>query len=175
MLKTICCISVMFCFVFSSQAQTQAYPKVKVTMNNGTVINGKKGVINSESVTLNSAGIQNSYPLSDVLLIQAKQGKAGKWALGCGGGCLAICIISGIATGSEGLEEQGYTTGQYVAGSLIWTGVFAGVGAIIGTLSDDYQNVYMAKTSYLRERFRFDMASTQLSKYNFSLAYKFSM
>jgi hypothetical protein len=179
MFKTISCIFVVFCCVLVVQAQTptptpmQTYPLVKVTMNNGTTIKGKKCTLSSESVSFLSGGVQNTYQLSDIQLIQAKEGKAGKWALGCAGGCLAICVVAGVASGAEGIEEAGGTVGTYVAGSVIWTGIFAGVGALIGSLSDEYTNVYLAKSSYLKEKIKLDFRSDQLNKYNFVLSYKF--
>lgn len=181
--KIILLIILVCCFGI---ANAQQYHKVKVTKKDGAVVEGKKGNITEESFSFITGGMQQTYPLSDINLIQAKEGKAGKYALYFGGGCLGVCIISGLAVGSDGIEDAGGTTGTYVAGCILWTGIFAGIGALIGRGADDWQNVYSGGTSYWN-RFNLNFGSNQavnyntqvskynnqVAKYNFSLSYKF--
>jgi hypothetical protein len=168
--KAICLI--IGCLIIGATF-AQEYKKVQVSLSDGIVLKGKNASINDASVSFTSGSILKTYPLTDVNLIQAKEGKAGKWALGFGGGCLGICIISGLAVGSEGIEEVGGTTGTYIAGSIIWTGIFAGVGYLIGNAADDWQVVYQKTTSSILNKFDFNIGSDPIAKINFTLTYKF--
>jgi hypothetical protein len=174
--KKIIFIAAMFLCVCISQAQS--FSKVKVTLNNGLILKGSKALIGNETISFVMQGSQKTYPLSDVRLVMAREGKAGKWALGCGGGCLALCVISGIASGSEGIEEAGGDVGTYILGSILWTGIFAGVGAIIGSASDRYETVYISNNTSWINKFDIKLGSNQYSRYNRSkanltLRYKF--
>jgi hypothetical protein len=170
-------LCVFFCVSISHAQQT--YKKVKVTLKDGFVTKGTKATLTDESLSFMMKGDQKTYSLSDVTLVQAREGKAGKWALWSGGGCLGIVAIAGIASGSEGIEEAGGTVGTYVAGAILWTGIAAGVGALIGSATDKYENVYISPraTSFLN-KINLNLSSKQLSmnnpsKYNLTLSYKF--
>ncbi len=157
-----------FAFLLANVSFAQTYPKVKVTLKNGTIVEGKKGNITKESISFMEGTALKTYDLSEVTLIQAKKGKAAKWALGCGGGCLGICLITTAANPNDD------DVGTLLAGSLIWTGVFAGVGALIGHLTDDYNSVYgNTGTSSIIKRFNLGLASNQFTNYNLTLSYKF--
>jgi len=151
----------------------QHYNKVKVTLRDGVILEGKQGFISDETVSFTTGVTQQTYSLYDVNLIQAKQGKAMKWAVGCGGGCAAICVISGIVSGQEVLDEYGYGWGMYAMGSLIWVGIFAGAGALIGGISDNYVTVYSGGMSSALKNFKLNVTSNQLAKYNLTLSYRF--
>jgi hypothetical protein len=152
----------------------KTYPKVKVTLKSGVTFEGKKGNITDQSVSFMEGTALKTYDLSEVNFIQAKSGKAGKWALGCGAGCLGVCIVSGIVSGEQGIADAGGTVGTYVAGTILWTGIFAGVGALIGGLSDSYTNVYVnSGTSSIINRFNLGLSSNQVVNYNLTLSYKF--
>ena len=158
----------VFAFLLANVSFAQTYPKVKVTLNSGVIVEGKKGNITEESVSFMKGTTLNTYDLSEVYLVQSKKGKAGKWALGCGGGCLGICLIATAANPNDA------DVGTLLAGSLIWTGIFAGVGAIIGSLTDKYTNVYTnTKSSSLIKRFDLGLTSNQVVNYNLTLSYKF--
>ncbi len=178
MKKIVFFIFVVFFCVSISQAQ-QTYKKVKVTLKDGFVTKGTKAALTDESLSFMMKGNQKTYSLSEVSLVQASEGKAGKWALWSGGGCLGICAILGIAAGSEGIEDDFGTTRIFVAGVLIWTAISAGVGALIGSASEHYENVYISPraTSFLK-KFDLNLASTKLTfnnptKYNLSLSFNF--
>ncbi len=151
----------------------QQYNKVKVTLRDGVILEGKQGFISDEAVSFTTGTTQQTYSLYDVNLIQAKQGKAMKWAIGCGGGCAAICVISGVVSGQTVLDDYGYGWGTYALGSLIWVGIFAGTGALIGHLSDDYVTVYSGGMSSVLKNFNINVSSNQLARYNLTLSYRF--
>lgn len=145
-------IVLLFVIIGFSMVNAQTFKKVKVTMSNGMTIKGSSASITNDILYMKTNNIMAEYQLSDVSMIMAKQGKASKWAIGCGGGCLGICMISGIASGAEGIEEAGTTVGGYIAGSLIWTGFSVGVGYLIGTLLDDYEIVYNKNFSAIKDK-----------------------
>lgn len=157
-----------FALLLANISFAQTYPKVKVTLKNGVTIEGKKANITNESVSFMDGTTLQTYDLSEVNFIQAKKGKAVKWALGCGGGCLGLGLIT------TAVNPNNDDVGTMLAGSLIWTGVFAGVGALIGYLTDDYNNVYVnSGTSSLIKRFDLGLTSNQIANYNLTLSYKF--
>lgn len=168
-------IIIGFIFVFLNIGIThaQVYNKVKVTLRDGVVLEGKKGFITQESISFTTGTAQQTYSLYDVNLIQAKQGKAKKWALGCGGGCVGLCVVSGIVQGSDGLAEYDLTPATYAAGCAIWVGICAGAGALIGHLTDDYETVYTGSSSSILKNFKFSVGTNQFTKYNLILAYRF--
>jgi len=150
----------------------QQYKKVKVTTTEGFVEKGKKGILTNESFTFLSGTESKTYTLDQLQMVQAKEGKAGKWALGFGGGCAGLVLISGIAAGSGGIADAGGTTGTYIVGGLIWTGLFAGVGALIGVLVDDYETVYLKGTaSRMMQNLKLNVYSNQFTNYNVGLTY----
>ena len=130
-------------------SQAQTYQQVKVMLSNGLTVKGSNAFILGDSLSVKTGGVQRIYQMSDVLTIQAREGKATKWAVSCGACCLGACLVSGIASGVEGIEESGSTVPQYIAGSLLWTGISAGIGALIGIVIDDYDVVYVRNTSFL--------------------------
>lgn len=172
----------VFCFMFvflccMSVSNAQVYNKVKVTMSNGLVVKGSQASITKESIIFTSDDQIKTIPLTDVNLVTARNGSAAKWALGCGGGCLALAVIAGAVSGEDGIQSAGGTTSQYVLGSLLWTGIFAGVGALIGSLSDHDQTVYIKTSSMLKNmnlNFSTDRLTKESPKFNnITLAFKF--
>lgn len=160
-----------------SAVNAQSYKKVKVTLTNGLVQKGSEATISDETVSFNSEGEIKTYPLSDVSMIQAKKGSAEKWALGCGGGCLAVEVISGIVSGTDGIEAQGGTVGQFIVGTVLLTGISAGVGYLIGSLTDHDEIVYNKNLSLLNN-IKFNVTTDQLTKQgpkisNLTLSFRF--
>ena len=178
MKKNLFCIFIALLCV--SLVTAQDYKIVQVTLKNGQVFKGKKGTLSNESISFLSASAQKTYPLNEVSLVQAKEGKAGKWALAMGGGCLGVCIISIAATGGTvsttdetGTTEVTYSTGALIAGSIIWAGIFAGAGALIGNASDHWQNVFITKATSKLKNFDINFGPNRFAKYNVGFAYKF--
>lgn len=165
----------LFCFLillFSvNMLIAQEYKKAKVTLNSGVTVEGKKALLTTESFSLQVLETRRTYALDEVQLVQAKQGKAGKWALGFGGGCAALVVISGVIAGSEGIEDAGGTTGTYILGGVLWTGIFAGVGAIIGALVDNYETVYIRQSSSRFKNFNLKVIPNPIAKPALGLSY----
>lgn len=161
-------ILVLSCNVLSAQD----FKKVKVTLSNGVILEGKKGTMTPESFSFMVLENFRTYPINEIQMIQAKRGLAGKMALGFGGGCAGLVIITGVATGADGIAELGSTTGQFVLGGVLWTGIFAGVGALIGVLADNYETVYIKRTSSILNNFDLYLGSNQFYGNNLTLAYK---
>jgi hypothetical protein len=174
-MKKILCFSIaLFLCMVVTYAQT--YPKVKITMKNGGIVTGSKGTIDKESISFTMEGSPQKYSLSDVSMIQSKKGSAGKWALGCGAGCLGFYGISYLISPST-YEDAGLSGGQVLFGALIWAGVSAGVGALIGAATDHYEIVYSKNLSMLKQ-FNLDFSTNQMTRYtpqtnNFTLSYRF--
>jgi len=159
-------------FLTITAVSAQQYKQVQVSLRDGQTLKGKNGAMFSENVSFTSGGLQKTYALYDVDYIQAKQGKALKWAIGMGGGCLGLCVLSGVIVGSAGIEEMGGTVGQYIAGTVIWTGLFAGLGALIGHLTDPWRMVYSKGSSSIWNNFDLYLGSNQYAKVNLTLSYK---
>ncbi len=136
---------------------------------------GAKGVINQQSITFLENGLQKSYPLADVRLVEAKKGSTVYWALGCGGGCLAICLITVAANDPV---SSGYDNNQLAGGAAIWTVFSVGAGILIGQLTDKYKPVYTSSSSSMFNRFDLGVSTARVTKYsptkpNLTLSYKF--
>ncbi len=165
--------------LFSGVAMSQTYSKVKVTLDYGLVVKGSKAFIGDESVTFTSAGVMKTYSLSDVSLIQASQGKAKDWALGCGGGCLGFYAVSGILAANGSLQGSGseFNVGSYLLEMVLATGASAGIGYLIGSLLDKEEIVYH-RTGPRVGSLNFDIKIDRLTKYDplttgLTVAYKF--
>lgn len=156
-------------------AFAQDYKKVQVITKDGLTIKGKNGILTQESITFIGGSGQKTFPLSDVNLVQAKEGKAGKWALYSGGGCLGLGLIVSLTQGGKYNEvsDMTYDTGTLLIGSVIWAGIFAGAGAIIGSLSDDWETVYNRTSSSLHKNFKFNLGANQYAGLNLTLSFKF--
>lgn len=165
----------LFCLIILvlsvSVLSAQQYKKVKVTLKDGIVLKGTKGTLTEESFSCSVSNTFKTYSLDDVRLIQAKEGKAGKWALGFGGGCAGLVILTGLVSGADGIEEAGGTTGSFILGGVLWTGIFAGIGALIGNASDRYENVYLGPTASILKNFDLNLTSNPFAKYNLTLSY----
>ena len=167
--------------VFScvSVINAQSYSKVKVTLRNGIVQKGSKATISDETVSFYSGSEIKTYPLTDVSMIQAKKGSAEKWALGCGGGCLAVNLIYGVSNGMKGVDMYGNetSTGSFLLGAILETAVGAGIGYLIGSLTD-HEEIVFNKNISLLNNFKLNVTSDQLTNQgpkinNLTLSYRF--
>jgi hypothetical protein len=170
MRKNLLCIIIALLCV--SIATAQDFKKVQVTLKNGQVFKGKKGTLTNESVSFLYGSAQKTFPLNEVNLVQTKEGKAGKWALGMGGGCLGVCVITLAASGSA-VNDGTYTYGQLIAGSVIWVGIFTGAGVLIGSALDHWNNAYISKVTSQLKNFDLNIGSTKYAKYNVGFSYRF--
>ncbi|MBN2699673.1 MAG: hypothetical protein JXR52_12675 [Bacteroidales bacterium] len=165
---------ILLAFLFISDVSSQAYKRVQVTLRDGNILKGKNGIITNESLTFTSESMQKTYALYDVNLVQAREGKTLKWALGCGGGCLGLGILTTILQAGQYNEISGetYSAGTLLAGSFIWAGVFAGAGALIGHLTDPWEIVYNRNMSSFLRNLDFNIGSNQAARINLTMAYK---
>lgn len=148
---------VVFCLTsFVSAQQVGTYPKAKITLKNGMVVEGKNLVLSTETAMVNvgAQGTQ-SYDLSEVTLIQAKHNKGMKGCMYAGGGCAALCLLAYLAGDEETFTEtyevdsKSEAAGQYFLGAALWSGCLGGVGYLIGNASDPWQTVYVSSSSQL--------------------------
>lgn len=144
-------IALMFVLITPSFAQSlykTTYPKARIFMKSGQIIQGERLIMDMETVTLRINGIPQTFQTYDISNIMVKKGYAGDFALCGGGGCLALCAftlaISYKDFTDDIVEENELTVGQFIAGSLIWVAIFAGGGYLIGSLLDDWTPIYIA-------------------------------
>ncbi|MBN2105385.1 hypothetical protein JW835_15205 [bacterium] len=135
-----CTVSILI-MMLSQNVIAQQYAQVKVWTKSGSMFTGRKGTIDGNILTYLSGGQAKTIPLDDIQMIRAKEGKAGKYAAGCGGGCGAICLAIIIAGGTE--DEEG-ETGPLIISSIFWTAVSGGIGYVIGLLTDPWETVYVS-------------------------------
>lgn len=167
---------ILFCIIVAllsvSVVTAQDFKKVQVTLKNGQVFKGKSGTLTSESVSFLSSSGQKTFSLGEVNLVQTKEGKAGKWALGMGGGCLGLCVITIAASGSE-VDAGTYTYGQLIGGSVIWVAIFTGAGYLIGNATDHWNNAYISKGSAMLKNFNLNIGPSKYAKCNVGFTYRF--
>ena len=174
-MKKCFCIIAIVCFCFSiSFAQKQSHPKVRVTFKNGIVSKGSKALIMDQSISFTKEGLQETYPLSEIRMVEAKKGSTVYWALGCGGGCLALCAIT-IASNDP--ATSGYTNSELTSGAALWTVFSVGAGILIGQLTDKYKPVYTSGSAYWMNRININVSPVQATKfapknYGLTLSYK---
>ena len=173
MKKNLTCIFIAFLCV--TMVSAQDFKIVQVTLKNGTLLKGKKATLSNESLSFLSGSTQKTFPLNEVSLVQAKEGKAGKWALAMGGGCLGIGVIVSVTQGGKYNEVSGetYDTGTLLLGSFIWAGIFAAGGALIGSASDHWQNVYISKATSMLKNFNINFGPSKYAKLNLGFTYRF--
>ncbi len=169
-------------FMLSAAAYSQNYKSVKVTLDNGLIIKGKNTLIGNESVSLTTNTGPKTYSLDEVTLIQAKQGKAGSWALGCGGCCLGGYAILGVVAASGSLQDLNgnpyqFNFGSFIGETLLATGISAGVGYLIGSILDKEEVVYHGTKPKL-SNLNFNVSTDRLTKYDplttgLKLSYRF--
>lgn len=173
-------ISVIVCstllLLMAQDIYAQQYPEMKIILKNSATIEGEDGILNDESASLLVNNESKTYPLEDVQMVMVKKGLAGKYALWGGGGCAVINLIVIIA--SSGMEDETggakYETSTLVAGSLIWVGICAGGGYLIGSSVDDWNTIYTASSqSSLLDRFKLGFGSSRKGEFRIGLSYNF--
>ena len=169
MKKLLCYSSIILLAVLLSgnMYAQQKYKRMKITTKNGLYVEGKNGILGSDKVNLFVNTIPTEYALTDVSLIMAKKGKIGKYAGGFAGGCFAISMIAVIANPNDA------DVGTLFAGAIIWTGIFAGIGAGIGALADPWKPVYTGQHSSIMNRLDLSFSSYKEAPYNIGVVYKF--
>ena len=174
-------IILLSAFLLIGSSFSQNYKSVKVTLDNGLVVKGKNALVGNESVSLTTNSGPKTYSLDEVTLIQAKEGKAGSWALGCGGCCLGGYAVLGVMAASGSLQVNGepyqFSAGQFIGETLLATGLSVGVGYLIGSLLDKEEIVYHGSKPKM-SNMNFNVNTNRLTKFdplttNLTLSYRF--
>lgn len=160
-------IAVLLCDNLSAQS----YSRVKINFINGTTVEGRNGYVDNQNVVLTVNNRERGYSLDDVFYVQAKRGLAGKYALGFGGGCLALGLISTVTYSDDEFEQS-----DLLLGSLLWAGLFAAAGGLIGSLSDQWTEIYRQNpgSSLLNERLNLSLTSNKIAPVNIGIVYRFN-
>lgn len=153
-----------------SLCQAQQYGKMKITLADGPTIDCKKGTITDQSVSCMVDGQLQTYSLTDVSLVSAKKGNAVMWAVGSGGCCAVVAIASYFAVDTDELDV---TFGQYLVGTAIWTGLFAGAGYLVGSLLDPWKNVYVRNIPSVFNRLNLNFDLDRQGRPLFGVSYRF--
>jgi hypothetical protein len=165
-------ILILVVFSVFQTLSAQQYSEMRIIHKNGATIDGDDGTMGDTSVTMMIDNAPKTYPLNEVQLVMVKKGLAGKYALAAGGGCAAIVLISVLAASEESKGE--YSTGQLLAGGLIWVGIFAGGGYLIGNAVDDWNTIYTAPAqSSIFRKFKFGFSASRKGHFRVGLAYNF--
>ena len=163
-------LSLFYCPLHKIYAQE--YPEMKIIFKNGMTLIGKDGVVSKESVSLKINKIKKTYNLDELQMVMVKKGLAKKYAMiGCAG-CGGISLIAIISSKSEGSSSR--YDNMAVLGALIWMGISAGTGYLIGNISDDWNTVYMSpRESSLFNNFRLSFDSMHDGELRVGLLYTF--
>jgi hypothetical protein len=134
--------------LMSAQGVTQEYAMGKVFLANGMTVEGKDVRMTMESVTLDINGQDQSFPLSGVIQVMVKSGKAQRFGQNCAGACVGINLGMWLASGGVGTdpetgEEFDIKPGQQLLSIALWGGISYGIGYLAGKVSDDWQVVYL--------------------------------
>ncbi len=122
--------------------------KVRV-FKGGLTIEGRDLQVNDESVSLTVGGQPTFIDLRDIDRVDVRRSNVMKGACIGGGGCAAIGFIACAASSEDDLEESGGGRGQCFLGAVIWSALFAGGGALMGSLSSNWDTIYYRTRSGL--------------------------
>jgi len=128
------------------------YPKGRLFLYDGRIVEGKKLLMSGETISLTVYGAIQTFQLDEIQQIMVKKGHASLLACGCGIGCLGIAGLAYAVTGGEIENEDGTIEkmkfGEYALGSLIWAGLCAGGGYLIGYIFDGWSIAYYLPRSF---------------------------
>ncbi len=159
--------SLIIMLILCETISAQSYPRMRILFENGTTVVGKKGFMYEEEVEMQVSGSPIRYSYDEITLIETKKGRVGKYALGFGGGCLAI----GLAVTAINTDDE-FDTGELILGSVLWAAIFAGVGAGVGALADPWTRVYHSRQqSSVFDRIDLTFSSNRITPYNVGVVY----
>ncbi|MBN1163559.1 MAG: hypothetical protein JXB45_03195 [Candidatus Krumholzibacteriota bacterium] len=168
----VCCVVLVFSLVLSSGVFAQNYDKVKLILKNGVTTEGKYLYMDNKSIKIVENGFEKSYRLEEVNTAMAKESKAGKYALAFGAGCATLCLITIVANSSDDTSE--YETSDLIPGAIIWTGIFAGIGALWGNSAEHWDTLYVAPAgSSLSPSLDLHLSQSANGTYRLGLEYRF--
>ena len=135
----------ILCMGYSGIAEAQGLVstrgKVRV-FKGGLTIEGKDLQVNDQSVSLTISGQPTFLDLNDIDRVDVRNSKVKKGACIGGAGCLSIGFIACSASSEDDLDDAGGSRGQCYAGSMIWAGLFAAGGALLGNAMSNWEPVY---------------------------------
>ncbi len=143
-------VGVVFCASASAQQLVSTKGKVRV-FKGGLTVEGTNLEVNGESVSLTVAGQTTFLDLKDIDRVDVRKGRAMKGACIGGGGCFAIGMLACTAADEGTFQESGGDRGQCYVGSMIWSGLFAGAGALIGNASSSWETVFYRTRTGIEE------------------------
>jgi hypothetical protein len=176
-MKNVLLMALFVCSSFLSYSQE--YHKVKVTLKNGLTMEGKHALITPDSVSFLTETDYTNIPLESVQFINAKKGKAQKFAGYAAGGCLGLSLGVLVASGGETTnlstgKTETIDIGEYLLGTALWMAIFGGVGCLIGTLADDWNMVYMSSSqSSILKKTKLNFTADQKGGVMLKLRYSF--
>lgn len=137
-------VTVLLYFAISVSAEPQIewkYPKGRISLYDGSVVEGKKLILNTDLVSLQVNNTKSNFEVSDIKQIMAKKGRPSSLAKSFGLGCLASFIIFGLIT-RDHLHSGDIEPTQYVISAIVTPLSSAGLGYLIGSKFDDWIIVY---------------------------------
>lgn len=138
----VCCVILVISLISSSPVFARGYDKVKVVLKHGITREGKYISMDKNSINLKINGVETRFSLKEVNIAMARESKTGAYAFAFGAGCATLCIITIVA--NSGNEDSEYETSDLVPGAIIWTGIFAGIGALVGNSASHWDTIYQA-------------------------------
>jgi hypothetical protein len=144
-------VAMVFCWagqasIAEAQGLVSTRGKVRV-FKGGLTIEGKDLQVNDQSVSLTVSGQPTFLDLNDIDRVDVRVSNVMKGACIGGAGGRAIGLIACNAASESDLEDAGGSRGQCMAGSMIWAGLFAAGGALIGNSTSDWEPVYYRTSS----------------------------
>ena len=144
------CLSVLMAMAFigmgfcdSTLAQELVSTRGKVRVfKGGLIVQGRDLAVNDESVSLTMGRQTTFLDLKDIDRVDVRRGKAMKGACIGGGGCLALGFMVCTLVSAEDFRSEGASRGQCYAGSMIWSALFSGLGALIGNTASSWETIY---------------------------------
>lgn len=139
----------LFASLSYGQGTLQAYAEGRIMLKKGFVIEGKDLRVSMDSATLVVLGVEQSYQLSEISQIMAKQGKGKKFGKYCAGSCAGFTLLSMITNPTAiKLDDAGNeveytpTFGERATSLALVTALSYGVGYLAGRINDEWQVVY---------------------------------
>ena len=134
-----------------AQYELREWSKGKVFLMNGGVLEGGPMSTRTDGVTIRVGDEFKEITLSDIRQLMVKKGLGSKGFSIGSGGCLALALLSYLASDDETFydnygKSKSESIGQYMLGAAIWSVICGGVGCLIGTAADSWNTIYIAAT-----------------------------
>lgn len=128
--------------------------QVRISFKNGFTVKGCCLRINGDQVNFNP-GIPQTLPLSQVVKIEVRKSRVATAAKLAGGSCATTVLLSVLNYSDRDRDESGLSRGEFLAGGVFWTGVFAAAGGLLGYWISSWEPVYLVPFGSIREDVEF--------------------